>query len=397
MRVFHLRRKIWELLIVRSGIARSQLLLPSIRGYGPLEPATVYDLQMAKASSPASTSLDATVRILALHGSETAIQKEKLDELRAALESEHGELLRFDFDGKLAELADVFDEVRGYSLMGGYKLVVVDPAEDFVKSHREALERYAQNPVDHATLVLRAGTWHKGNLDKYIAKVGAVIKCEPPKPAEAVSRLVARAEEQGVKIDRPAASLLVDRLGVHLTRLYTEIDKLVAMASAATAGKRGGKIDRAMVESAVGKSSDEKAWEVQEALLAAMAPKPAYGRGDGVGGGGGAIIEKVRELIDLGGQPEVLVMYFVADLARKLAIGGQMKAAGEPDGAIGKTLKLWGPRQRLFMDVLKQVGAEGGARMLERALTADARSKSGFGSSGRNLEGLCVHLADVSR
>ena len=367
---------------------------------------------MARKMPAKSVALDASVRVLALHGPEEAIKKEKVDQLRTTLTAEHGEIQKFDFDGKIATLAEVFDEVRGYSLMGGYKLVVVDPADDFVKAHREPLERYAQNPVDHATLVLRAGTWHRGNLDKHIAKVGAVIKCEPPKPAEAVSRLVARAKNvHGMTLDRPAAQLLVDRLGVHLTRLETELDKLAAMAGALSPKGRslkasGGGIDRAMVEAAVGKSSDEKAWEVQESILAAMAPGPGggfRGRGPATGGqgkspggsSGGAVVEKVRELIDLGGQPEILVMYFVADLARKLAVGGQMRAAGESDAAIGKALKLWGPRQRTFMDVLRAVGPDGGAAMLDKALTADARSKSGFGPAGRNLEGLCVQMADV--
>ena len=135
---------------------------------------------MARKLPAQSVQLDASTRVLAVHGPEEAVKKQKIDQLRAALEAEHGELQKFDFDGKTATLADVFDELRGYSLMGGYKLVVVDPADDFVKAHREPLERYAQNPVDHATLVLRAGTWNRGNLDKHIAKVGAVVKCEPP-------------------------------------------------------------------------------------------------------------------------------------------------------------------------------------------------------------------------
>ncbi|MBB6430928.1 DNA polymerase III subunit delta [Algisphaera agarilytica] len=346
---------------------------------------------MARKMPAKSVTLDADVRVLALHGPEEAIKKEKIDQLREALEAEHGEIQKFIFDGKIATLAEVFDEVRGYSLMGGYKLVIVDPADDFVKAHREPLERYAQSPVDHATLVLRSASWNRGNLDKYIAKVGAVIKCEPPKPAEAVARLVARAKDvHGMSIDRPAAQLMVDRLGVHLVRLETELDKLAAMAGALSpkgrSMKSAGGIDRAMVEQAVGKSSDEKAWEVQESILAAMGARNASA---------GTIVTKVRELIDLGGQPEILVMYFVADLARKLAVGGQMRAAGEPEGAISKALKLWGPRQRLFMDVLRKVGPDGGARLLDMALTADARSKSGFGPAGRNLEGLCVQMADV--
>ena len=49
----------------------------------------------------------------------------------------------------------------------------------------------------------------------------------------------------------------------------------------------------------------------------------------------------------------------------------------------------------MFMEVLRKVGPDGGARLLDLALTADGRSKSGFGSAGRNLEGLCVQMADV--
>ena len=207
---------------------------------------------MARKTPAKSVEMDAHVRVLAVHGPEDAIKKEKIDQLRAALEKEHGEVQRFTFDGKIATLAEVFDEVRGYSLMGGYKLVIVDPADDFVKAHREPLERYAQNPVDHATLVLRAVGWNRGNLDKYIAKVGAVIKCEPPKPAEAVARLVARAKDvHGMSIERPAAQLMVDRLGVHLVRLETELDKLAAMAGDGGLGEALEAAEEMLAEGAV--------------------------------------------------------------------------------------------------------------------------------------------------
>ncbi len=330
-----------------------------------------------------SATPDAATRVLALHGPEQAVQKDHLDALRTALEKQHGEVQTVGFDGKSATLADVFDELRGYSLMGGYKLVVVDPADDFLKAHREALERYAADPVDHATLVLRVGTWHKGKLDKVIEKVGAVIKCEPPKPAEAVARLVARAKQRhGLTLERPAAQMLVDRLGVHLTALETELDKLAAMV-----GEGETIITTAMVQEAVGQSNDEKAWVVQEAVLGAMASQRP-----------GQAIAKVRELIDVGGQPEVLVMYSVADLMRKLAIAGQMKADGASDTEIGKAMRLWGPgRLAMFIKVLERLGSPRAARLLGRALDADARSKSGLGNANRNLEAFCATLADVPR
>ncbi len=349
---------------------------------------------MAVSKKSAKPQITADTRILALHGDEAAIQKEHLDALRAALKKVHGDVDTYDFDGKTATLADVFDELRGYSLMGGYKVVVVDPADEWISAQRDsgALERYVASPVDHATLVLRCAKGWKSSakIEKAIGKGHTVIKCEPPSPAEAVSRLVARAKKHhSMQLEKPAAQLLVDRVGVHLVRLETELDKLAAMAG----GAGNAVIDRALVERAVEKGNEEKAWAVQGPVLEALL-------GGGSAGGragrsqGGAALEKVRELIDLGGLPEVLVTYAVTDLTRKLAVGARMLAAGEGEARISQELRLWGPEKGLTLRAIRALGAERSAAALDRALTTDARSKSGFGTMLRNLECLCVSLGD---
>ena len=347
---------------------------------------------MARTSKAAKVELTAETRILALHGDEQAIQKEHLDTLRAVLTKAHGEVDTYDFDGKTATLADVFDELRGYSLMGGYKVVVVDPADEWISAQRDsgALERYVAGPVDHATLVLRCKGWKStAKIEKAIAKQHTAIKCEPPKPAEAVTRLVARAKSRhGMKLDKPAAQLLVDRVGVRLVRLETEVDKLAAMAG----GEGKTTIDRALVAAAVEKGSEEKAWAVQGPVLQALLEGGAGGDGRGARSPGGAALEKVRELIDLGGLPEVLVTYAVSDLTRQLAVGARMLAAGEGEARISQELRLWGPEKGLTLRAIRALGAERSAAALDRALTTDARSKSGFGTMLRNLECLCVSL-----
>ncbi|MEM1353634.1 MAG: DNA polymerase III subunit delta [Planctomycetota bacterium] len=316
-------------------------------------------------------------RVLALHGGETMLMQEHLGQLKASLSAEHGEIETFRFDGKAATLSDIFDELRGYSLMVTYKLVVVDEADQFVKSFRKELERYTESPVDHATLVLRGSTWNKGNLDKLIAKVGAVIKCDAPKPAEAAGWLVGRAQEaHGATIQRNAASLLVERLGPHLMLLDTELGKLALMA--------GGKpIDAALVEEAVGRGNEEKAWVMQEPLLRGLAS-----------GRAAAPLEKIGELIDLGGNDPVPVMWSVIDLARKLAVASAMKRAGENESAITKAAKVWGPQVRPFMDVVRRLEPTEAAGMLVAALRADARTKTGLGNGRGNLEAICVTLTD---
>ncbi len=342
----------------------------------------------AKSKAPSFT---ADTRICALHGQEQWLKSRYLQDLRDTLHQAHGETETFTFHGPNATLADILDELRSYALMQHHKIVLVDEAQDFVKEHRKALERYAEKPVDHATLVLRSDSWNKGTLDKLIAKVGCVIKCEPLKPAEAKSWLVKRCPtEHGCPIEPAAAGLLVDRLGPELMTLDSELAKLALMAG------KGEPIVRGLVEQVVGKSSDEKAWEVQEAVLTGLSSRSGASGVSGGGASGGAI-SKVNELVDLAGQAEVLVMYFVADLVRKLNVAAMMKRSGVPEGVIAKELKLWGPRLQLFMGVLCRMDPQALLSAFDDALEADRRSKSGLGNAQRNLECFCVRLADTVR
>ena len=326
----------------------------------------------------AAANVDADTRVLVLHGPEQMVMAEHMDTLKSAITKAHGDYETFRFDGKSATLADVFDELRGYSLMSTYKLVVIDEAEAFVKAHRAALERYAESVVDHATLVLRTPTWNKGNLDKAIAKVGAVIKCEPPKPAEAARWLVARAQTHHEAELKPnAASALVERVGPHLMLLDAELGKLAVMI------EPGKPIDLAVVTQAVGQSSDSKAWLMQEPLLAGMAKHSA-----------GEPLEMIRELIDLAGNDPVPVMWSALDLCRKLSVAWAMKASGASEQEIGKAMRLWGPQTRPFMAVVRQLDAASATRLMQTALSTDARTKQGLGQGRRNLEALCVTLTD---
>lgn len=338
---------------------------------------------MAKTSKNPADQLSADTHILVLSGPEAMLKRQHLDTLKAALTEAHGELETFSFDGKSATLSDVFDELRSYSLMQTYKLVLVDDAEEFVKRFRSSLENYAAQPVDHATLVLRAGTWHRGNLDKLIAKVGAVIKCDAMKPADAQAWVVRRlAKNYDRKIDRDAAGLLVQRAGTSLLKLDSELGKLAVMVD------DGETVSVEHVAQAVQQGSEEQAWAVQEAVLEAIGNEQP-----------GDAVAKVRELVDLSGQAEVLVGYFVADLMRKFTIALMLRRQGMNDSQIAKhdQLKLWGPRQRLFFQALGKLNSKAVGRMFDRVVEMDRRAKSGLGEPLRNLECFCALLTDEMR
>jgi len=334
---------------------------------------------MARRTTKSKTKveIDDSVRIAVLYGSEPMLQSEYLRQLFVVMEKAHGEVEQIQFDGTQATLADVFDELRSYGLMQQYKVVVVSDADQFVSTHRAALERYAQQPVDTATLVLRSTRWNKGKLDKAIEKVGFICKCDVAKPPEAINWLLARAKsEHKCKLDNTTARLLVDRLGCNLARLDSELGKLAVMAG------EGQPVTRAMVDQVVGRSSEEQAWVVQEAVLDAMNNRR------------GGALQAVHELVNVAGQPDVLVMYFVADLVCKLNAAVAMKKLGVNEGQIAKDLKLWGPKQMMFMNLVRRLTTRSAARLLDRIVEADRRSKSGGGTPLRNLECFCAVLAD---
>ncbi|MEM7680446.1 MAG: DNA polymerase III subunit delta [Planctomycetota bacterium] len=333
----------------------------------------------------AGPALDAGVRVAVFHGAEDRLQREHLGRLEAALRKEHGEVERLEFDGRTTDLAPVFDEVRSYGLMVRHKLVVVFDAEPFVRTHRDALERYCAAPVDHATLVLRSPIWRKSKLDKLIDAVGVVVKCDVPSERDAVAWVIHRAAEaHGRPMVPDAATLLVRRTGVDLDRLDAEAAKLCAMAQG------DGPVDAVLVEANTTPSSDEKAWAMQEKLLAAMTGDASA---PGAPGSRGAL-EMVGELLDRSGQPDVLVQYAVTDLCRKLALASAMREQGAGESEITKAAKVWGPQSRPFLAAVRERGAARLAADLRAALAADACSKSGLGKARRNLETLCVAMTD---
>jgi DNA polymerase-3 subunit delta len=346
---------------------------------------------------PQLDALDATMRIVVLYGPEVFLLTEGAKRLYALLEAEHGKdaIQRFAFDGETAELADVLDELRTFGLFQDHKLVIVDKAERFLGGgvkgdddgsggsrgegsvRRRALEAYAENPCARATLLLRAEKWHRGKLDKLVAKVGAVIKCEQPKDGEAVAWAVAACPERhGLALERPAAQLLVERVGPALARLDTELAKLAAFVGP------GRKIGRDDVVELVGRSRQEQAWELQTAIMT--------GRPD-------AACIKMRQLLEISRLDTVLVMWAISDLLRRLHTVAQLSAQGVAPRSLSKPLRLWGETGDRIIEVARRSDPGVFARLLDRAVRTDLANKSGLGEPDRNLEALTLQVTDTIR
>lgn len=337
---------------------------------------------MAAKQAP-SAAPDASMRVVVLHGKDGYLLSEHLKRLRAALEDRFGGVDEFRFEGASVSVAALLDELRSWGLMHTHKLVVLDSADEFlrVEERRRALERYCAEPMSEATLVLRAGAWRPGNLDKIIMKTGgAIVRCDPPDDAKAEEFCVKRAPKRyGVRIEPAAAELLVERIGPELARLDTELGKLAAMVG----DRPDGAITRADVAEMVGVSREEQAWAIQDALLT----------GDPV-----QALTKLEQLLRVAQVPEQLVIWSMVELSRKVHDAARLFGQGEAEFAIGKTLKLWGPSQSAILGAARRMPASKAAKLLDDALGLDRSVRRGVTKDlPRRLQCFAVELTDSLR
>jgi DNA polymerase III delta subunit len=91
-------------------------------------------------------------------------------------------------------------------------------------------------------------------------------------------------------------------------------------------------------------------------------------------------------------QPEVLVLFAVTDLARKLHGASRGLRAGQNESALAKSLKLWGEASRAILDAGKRLQPRQTLAFFRSCVRADLRSKSGLGDIPRSLEALTIEL-----
>jgi DNA polymerase III delta subunit len=323
-------------------------------------------------------------RIVVLHGKESFLRSEHTRRVLDALRERFGAVDEFSFDGTSCSLADVLDELRSYGLMSQHKVVIVDQAEQFMQGddRRRAMERYAESPMQDATLILRSGGWRPGTFDKLVAAVGVILKCEAPGAAEAVRWAVARSQKRhGVELSAAGAQALVDRVGLDLGRLDSELGKLAvgALAMGGATGDAKVVITPELVKEFTGLSREEQAWEIQGALATG---DPAQA------------LAKVDELLRVSRAPEVMLAWSTIDVVRKVHDAAALAAQGQPDGAIAKSLKLWGDGAAVIVRLGRSVPLARAAALLQAAIAADRRMKSGLSPEpSRAIEALAVQIA----
>lgn len=303
--------------------------------------------------------------VYALVGSEALLQLQKLEELSRQLPPEAQKL---DVDGDKAELADVLDELRSFSMFGGEtKIVVVRNADEFISRFREAMENYVAKPSSSGVLVLRMNTLNKvQRIAKLIAKHGEVVQCAPPAARELPGWVTQRGKNvHQITLTAAAASLLAELVGSDLGKLDNELAKLALQAS-------GGKIDVPDINRSVSFQREQEMYDLTNAMAVGKTTEA---------------LQRWRHLIQLDPSTEFRAVTWIGmwleDVSRVL---GAKREGKYPASA----LPQWKYRDQKvrteFVKTAETLGEAGLARAVGLLLEVDKQSKSGVGNAADNVE-----------
>lgn len=160
--------------------------------------------------------------------------------------------------------AQVVDMAKGYPVMpAAHRVVIVKEAQG-LKS-LDALERYFEKPLASTVLVI---AYKNGNIDrrkKIVGKaeaVGVVFESKKKRDYELPAFIEAYLKKNHVAIDTKSAAMIAEHIGADLSRLISELDKV--MISLPDDDRR---VTPDVVEREIGVSKEFNIFELKTAII----------------------------------------------------------------------------------------------------------------------------------
>ena len=173
-------------------------------------------------------------------------------------ERDFNQVILFGSDVTAAQIADM---AREFPLMAQQRVVIVKEAQNLRSA--EALTKYAASPVASTVLVL---CYKGGKVDRSLSAkvkgVGVIFESKKKRDYELPGFIEGYLKIQGAVIDRKAAVMIAEHIGADLSRLTSELDKVLLSLP-----KEDRRVTPEIVEAQIGVSKDFNVFELREAVI----------------------------------------------------------------------------------------------------------------------------------
>jgi len=258
-----------------------------------------------------------------IHGDDHGRIAERRTRLRALAEAESGAQGLELFEGDTSTPQAVASALAAMTFAFGRRFIVVDGVERWKDKDMDALEAALRSMPPDTTVAFFARedsrTKAPVKLRAAVTNAGGDISAEENvKPWELPKWVIARAGEQGLKLDPEASRALIGRVGERQQRLLRELEKL------AVEFEPGTTVDAATVEELTAPSAERRAWSLADALVA------------------GDAIAAIRLYLALRAQGERVpsLLYWMSQRVRDALKVAQAIDAGQPLAQIKRNLRM---------------------------------------------------------
>ena len=301
--------------------------------------------------------------VCVVFGEDAFLQRHVIEHLRDEVVGDaDGEYSFFAFEGRKAQLREVLEELTTLSMFGGgRRLVLVEDADDFIKTYRTELEDYADRPGTTGVLALEPRSFPSNTrLYKSIAATGLLVDCAIPSAARLLKWVVDWAKRtHRIAISDAAAGLLIELAGQEPGLLDQELAKL-----ASAAGKEA-TVTPDLVREMVGSWRAKTTWDMLDAALDGHPQE--------------AIIQLDRLL--LAGETPVAILGQISASLRRFAAATRLILQAEQSGrrpSLNAALEEAGVQPYFLQKTqqqLRKLGRHRGAKLYRRLLDADLALK----------------------
>ncbi len=288
-----------------------------------------------------------------LTGDDESILRAKVHDLVAELvgDGDRG-LMVEEYEGEEYELRAVVDAAQTMPFLTDRRIVVGRDVGRFTVEELTPLLRYLESPLESSELVLAGGGGRlpKKLIDAISAVSGRVIDTNPPRKASDRQAWVrAEAEQQGLRVDGPAANRIAEQLGEDVGRL----DGILGVLRS-TYGD-GARLTTADVDPFLGEGGGVPPWDFTDAVDAGDTSKA---------------LQLMGRMIHGGERHPLQVMAILHSHYAKLARLDGVDARSDNEAAAAMGIKPGFPARKALGNY-RRLGGEGVRRAVELLATAD--------------------------
>jgi DNA polymerase-3 subunit delta len=160
--------------------------------------------------------------------------------------------------------AQIADTARRYPMMSEYQVLIVKEAQNL--KNTEAIEKYLKAPMSSTILVMCLKNskidGRKKELVKNIQAAGVLFESNKLKDRELPAFIEKYLKAREVSIDPKSTQMIADNIGSDLSRLTSELDKVVLSLD-----QKDRRVTPQIVEDQIGVSKEFNGYELRDAIV----------------------------------------------------------------------------------------------------------------------------------